>query len=177
MTPISYKLCRSYSGPERWCGCGDQQNRLCDCTHIGIFWCVPSDTASSFQSVIANVWCSANVKQKGQMSCGKISSIVLNLRVKAAQSHSCLSIFKSAVLTRKSIFDTKCFLLRLSSKYSSLPLAIYPKDECTLCPQKLALTSPTSGCRSVDVVLSRPQSKKFLVSNRGDSLFPVRYEL
>jgi hypothetical protein len=32
----------------------------------------------------------------------------------------------------------------------------------TLYPQKLALTSPTSGCRSVGIVRSRTQAKEFV---------------
>jgi hypothetical protein len=39
----------------------------------------------------------------------------------------------------------------------------YPSrcPRCTLYPQKLALTSPTSGCRSVGIVRSRTQATEF----------------
>jgi hypothetical protein len=38
-----------------------------------------------------------------------------------------------------------------------------PSPHGTLCPQKLALTSPTSGCRSVGIVSSRTQATEFFL--------------
>jgi hypothetical protein len=48
-----------------------------------------------------------------------------------------------------------------SREYGRRDPSLWPRG--TFYPQKLALTSPTCGCRSVDIVRSRTQATEFLV--------------
>jgi hypothetical protein len=59
-------------------------------------------------------------------------------------------------------------------EYGRRDLSRWPRDN--LYPQKLALTSPTSGGRSVDIVCSRTHATEFLIvstDNRLKIRFPI----
>jgi hypothetical protein len=71
----------------------------------------------------------------------------------------------SLVSSTKELLDRKSSCSGLENReYCRRDPSRWPR--CTLCPQKLALTSPTSGGRSVGIVRSRTQVTEFSFSLR-----------